>query len=110
MSSAITSRNGVGPLLSLFCHVGAQPSLQFLYGYAVYPRGSLVSFHSLACMLKIVAARYILKHALLIVQFLLPRRERLLLPRWRSYGIRTLTASKWAHLPRWGIEVELHPV
>ncbi len=97
-------------LLSQFCHVGVEPSLQFFHGHAIYSRGSLVAFHSLACILEIVAVRYVLKYALLPVQFLRPRRERLLLPRWCSCGNCTLTASKWAHLPRWGVEVELHLV
>ena len=100
----------VEQLLSQFCHVGVQPSLHFFNAHAVYPRSSLVAFHSLACMLKIVAMRYVLKYALLPVQFLPPRRKRLLLPRWCSCGIRTLTASMWAYLPRRGIEVELQLV
>ena len=100
----------VEQLLSQFCHVSVKPSLQFFHGHAVYPRGSLVAFHSLACKLKIVAVCYVLEYALLPVQFLPPRRERLLLPRWRSCGGRTLAASKWAHLPGWGVEVELHLV
>ncbi len=58
-------------------------------------------------MLRIVAVRYVLEYALLPVQFLPPRRERLLLPRWLSCRIRTLAASRQAHLPRRGIEVEL---
>ena len=62
----------VEQLLSQFCHVGVQPSLQFFHGHAIDSRGSLVAFHSLACMLKIVAVCYILKYALLTVQFLPP--------------------------------------
>ena len=61
-------------------------------------------------MLEIVAVCYILEYALLPVQFLLPRRERLLLLQRLLSGNSTPIASVEAHLPRRGIEVELQLV
>ena len=75
--------------------------------HSIDSRSPSIALHFPVCPAEVAGVGYTLQQAFVPGQFLLPRRKHLLLPRWRSCGNRTLTASEWARPFRLSCEVKL---